>query len=230
MKNSFVAYGAFLCIIFYTVGQWGPVARALLPFLVMGLSIGCYFLFTRLHADTTLRHYRSCLQLLRIASLLSLYAAGNYYVVRETNALLSGRSGPVAIGWLWWLLTFLIPFGYIVKGLRRKDVLFLWTGMALVAASIVTFRYYYHLFPTESVMVIGGILLIAGIYGITRYLRTPRNGFTVAAPDHPHPMADLPVEALIIAESFKGITAQPADGGARFGGGDTGGGGAGGQY
>jgi len=229
---ALVAYGAFLCLIFFTVDPRGPVARAVLPFLIMGLSMGCYFLFTLLHKKTTFRHYRSCLHLLRLATLLSLYAAGNYYVVRELNSMisLSGVNGPVAFGWLWWSLTALVPIFYIVRGVQKKDVLWLWTGMALAAASIVTVRYYYHLLPTEIVMVAGGIVLIAGVYGLSRYLRTPKQGFTAAVSGHPYPLADWPVEGLIVAESFKGIAAQPADGGTHFGGGDTGGGGAGGQY
>lgn len=227
---ALVAFGAFLCLLFYTIGQWGQVARALLPFLVMGLSIGCYFLFSRLHEEIILRHYRSCFKLLRVATLLSLYAGGNYYVVRELNSMITGDHGPIALSWLWWLLTALIPIGYIAIGVRKKDVPFLWTGMALVAASIFTVRYYYHLLPTEIVMTMGGILLIVGVYGLSRYLRTPKHGFTAAAPDHSHPVANLPVEGLIIAESFRSVTTQPIDGGARFGGGDTGGGGAGGQF
>jgi hypothetical protein len=227
---TLVAYGAFLCLIFYTVGKGGHVARALLPFLVLGLSVGGYFLFTRLHEKAALRHYRSCLHLLRVATLLSLYAAGNYYVVRELNTLISGGPGPIAFGWLWWSLTALVPIFYIVKGVQKKDVLFLWTGMALVAASIFTVRYYYHLLPTEIVMVIGGIALIAGVFGLTRYLRTPKHGFTTAAANHPHPHAGLPVEGLIIAETFSGVATQPTGSGTHFGGGDTGGGGAGGQY
>jgi len=227
---TLVAYGAFLCLIFFTVGNWGSVARALLPFLVMGLSIGCYFLFTALHKKTAFRHYRSCLYLLRLTTLLSLYAAGNYYVVRELNKMISGSDGPVSLSWLWWSLTAIIPIFYIVKGLQKKDILWLWTGMGLVAASIVTVRYYHHLLPTEIVLVIGGIALIAGVYALTRYLRTPRHGFTADAAGQPHPLADGLVEGLIIAESFREVAAQPADGGTHFGGGDTGGGGAGSQY
>ena len=227
---TLVAYGAFLCLIFYMVRPLGPIARALLPFGVLGLSIAGYFLFTRLQKMTALRHYGSCLHLLRVAALLSGYAAGNYYVIRELNTMISGTPRPVAFGWLWWLLTALIPIIYIVRGLRKKDFLFLWTGMALVAASIFTVRYYYHLLPAEIVMVIGGIALIAGVYGLTRYLRTPKHGFTAAAPGHPHPLADLPAEGWIVAETFRSVAAQSANGGTHFGGGDTGGGGAGGQY
>ncbi|HVU96928.1 MAG TPA: hypothetical protein VHE34_16980 [Puia sp.] len=227
---TLAAYGAFLCLVFFTVGKWGPVARALLPFLVMSLSIGCYFLFTGLYIKTAFRHYRSCLYLLRLTTLLSLYASGNYYVVHELNGTIAGGGGPISLAWLWWSLTAIIPVFYIVKGVQKKDVLWLWTGMGLVAASILTVRYYYHLLPTEIAMLIGGIVLIAGVYGLTRWLRTPKHGFTAAAAGQPHPLADGLVEGLIIAESFREVAVQPADGGTHFGGGDTGGGGAGSQY
>jgi hypothetical protein len=227
---TLVAYGAFLGLIFYGVGSWGPVARALLPFLVIGLSIGCYFLFTRLYGRESLRHYRLCLLVLRVASLLSLYAAGNYYIVRQLNEVITGRSDSFALGWLWWLLTAIVPGLYIVKGVQKKEALFLWTGMALTAGSVFTVRYYYHWLATEDAMIIAGGILIAGVYGLIRFLRKPKHGFTVAAPDHHHALTDLPVEGVIIAESFSAVAAQPADTGTRFGGGTTGGGGAGGQY
>ncbi|HEY4334362.1 MAG TPA: hypothetical protein VGM89_00650 [Puia sp.] len=224
------AYAASLGLVFYTLKDGRPVVRTLLPFVIMGLSIGGYFLFTRLQQQDRLRHYRSCLQVLRIATLLSLYLAGNYYIVRELNATLSGSSGPVALGWLWWLLTAAIPVFFIVKGIQRKDTLFLWTGMALVAGSVFTVRYYYHWLPTETAMVVGGIILIAGVYGLTRYLRTPKQGFTAAAPDYPHVLENLPVEGLVLAETFSTVAAPAPDTGVQFGGGTTGGGGAGGQF
>ncbi|HEY4107654.1 hypothetical protein [Puia sp.] len=227
---TLVAYGELLLCVYYLVSAWGPAARAILPFMIMAISIGCYFWFTTLHAKTSLRRYRSNFMLLRGATLVSLYLSGNYFVLHELNTAVAGNPAPVTLGWLWWLFTAAIPVFYIAKGLQKKEVLFLWTGMALVAGSISTFRYYYHVLPGELAMIIAGIVLIAGVYGLTRYLRTPRMGFTAAAPDYPHLLENLPVEGLIIAESFNSIAVQPADTGVHFGGGTTGGGGAGGQY
>jgi len=223
------AYGAFLSLVIINLKDSAP-GRALLPFMIIGLSIGGYFLFTGLRTKISWRHYRSCLQVLRVATLLSGYAAGNYYIIRELNGMLSGHSGPIALGWLWWMLTAAIPIFYIVKGVRERSPLFLWTGMALVAATIFTIRFYYHVLPAEIAMVIGGVVLISGVYGLTRYLRTPKYGFTAAAPDYPHILENLPVEGLVLAESFSDIATPTPDTGVRFGGGTTGGGGAGGQF
>ncbi|HEY6902563.1 MAG TPA: hypothetical protein VI233_18020 [Puia sp.] len=227
---AILAYGAMLSLIFFRALALGDLARTFLPFLIIALSLGCYFLFTQLSQKQRLRHYHSCLNILRIAALLSLYGAGNYYIVREANAYISGQPGPIALSWLWWTLTAIIPIIYIVKGLRKKDTLFLWTGMALITAVVFTIRYYYHLMPVEGLMIIAGTLLIAGVYAIHRYLRTPKHGFTSAAPDYSHPLADLPAEAIILAETFKETGTPPQNTGIQFGGGTTGGGGAAGQY
>jgi hypothetical protein len=227
---ALVAYGALLAWVFYTALAWGPVGRGLLPFLIMALSIGCYFLFTTLQTKTSLRHYRTHIILLRLATLVSLYAAGNYFIIRELNASIAGQTASVSLGWLWWLFTFAIPVLYVINGVRKKDVLFLWTGMALASGAILTFRYYYHIVPTEIAMIVAGIVLIAGVYGLTRYLRTPRHGFTATAPNESHLLENLPVEGLVMAESFASVASAPADIGVKFGGGSTGGGGAGGQY
>jgi len=228
---ALVSYGAFLCLIFYQLGE-SPVGRALLPFAVMAVSVVLYLLFTRLSALSLLRFYRSGLVLLRVATLLSFYAAGNYYVVREVNAFISHHPGAVAPGFLWWTLTGLVPILYIVRGVQKKDLVFLWTGLGLVAAAVFTVRYYYHILPAELAMIIGGSILIAVAWSLIRYLHEPKYGFTSANIDDPDPalLEGLPVEGLILAESFRPATGQPMDKGVHFGGGTSGGGGAGGGY
>ena len=226
---ALISYAAFLCLIFYRLGE-SPIGRALLPFVVMAVSVALYLLFTRLSALSRLRFYRSGLVLLRVAALLSFYAAGNYYVVREVNAFISHHSGAIALGFLWWTLTGLVPIGYIVRGIQKKDLVFLWTGLGLVAAAVFTVRYYYHILPAELAMIIGGSILIAGAWSLIRYLQEPKYGFTSADIEDPALLEGLPVEGLILAESFRPAAGQPMDKGVHFGGGTSGGGGAGGGY
>jgi hypothetical protein len=216
---ALVTYSALLCFLYY-VGM-----AKFLPFLVLGLSVAGYLLFTRMDDKKAFRYYRGCLQVLRLATLLSLYAAGNYYVIRELNLM------PNALAWLWWTLTAVIPVFYLVRGVQKKDILFLWTGMALVVLSLCTLHYYYHVLPVEWVMILAGSLLLVGVYALTHYLRMPKHGFTIGQPDYPHVLGNLPLEGMIIAEGLSPVTAQHApDPGVHFGGGDTGGGGAGGQF
>jgi hypothetical protein len=227
---TLVAYSALLSLLFHAAIEMGAFARAILPFGVMFVSVAFYFLSTRLSTEQRIRHYHSCLLLLRVAALLSFYLAGNYFVVRQMNALISPASGPIALGWLWWLLTAVTPVFYIIKGIQKKDPVFLWTGLVLIAASVFTVRYYYHILSPELAMIIGGVILVTGAYGLIRYLHPSKYGFTSASPEEPHILGSLPVEGLILAESFKAAGAQPAGPDIRFGGGSGGGGGAGGQY
>lgn len=223
-----VAFAAFLCLIFYRLGE-SPIGRALLPFVVMAVSVALYLLFTRLSVLPRLRFYHSGLVLLRVAALLSLYAAGNYYIVREANAFISHQSGPIALGFLWWTLTGLVPVLYIVRGIQKKDLVFLWTGLGLVAGAVFTVRYYYHILPAELAMIISGSILIGGAWSLIRYLHEPKFGFTSVDIDEPAILEGLPVEGVILAESFR-PAAAPVDKGVHFGGGTSGGGGAGGGY
>jgi hypothetical protein len=227
---TLLAYSALLSLLFHTAVDLGAAARAILPFGVMLVSVAFYLLSTRLFTGQRLRHYHSCLLLLRVAALLSFYLAGNYYVIRQLNELIMTTDGPVSLGWLWWLLTAVIPVFYIVKGIQKKDSIFIWTGLVLIAASIFTVRYYYHILSPELAMIIGGVILVAGAYGLIRYLHPSKHGFTSASPDEPHILGSLPVEGLILAETFKAAGAQPAGPDIRFGGGSGGGGGAGGEY
>jgi hypothetical protein len=220
-----VAYGALLCLIFYSFSELGVVARSLLPFLVMAISAFLGFLFTRWGKLAGLRHYHSCLVLLRAATLVSVYLAGNYFVDREVNEKLNGGPGPVMLGWLWWLLTAVVPVLYVFNGIRKKDIVFVWVGLGSVAASVFTVRYYYHLLPAELAMMIGGVVLIGGAYGLIRYLAEPKRGFTSAALEE-----RSGVEGVIIAETFRLTGAHAADSSHDFGGGSGGGAGASGTY
>lgn len=227
---ALVAYGALISLIFNIAVRQGAMAKALLPFIIMLVAIASYRLFVRLLAVQRLRYYKDSLTILRMAALLVFYLAGNYYIVRELNAKLSEGSGSVSLGWIWWTLTWVTPVCYIVRGIQKKDVIWLWAGLALVAAAVFTLRYYYHVLPAEWAMIVGGSLLIAGSYWLIRWLRAERHGLTSAIPEEPHMLENLPVEGLILAESFKSAGNQPEGSGFRFGGGSGGGGGAGGDF
>lgn len=227
---ALMAYYALINQIFHFLIVHSPFGSAVIPFVFMAVSTAAYLLFTRFSGNVSLRHYRPGLILLRAAALLSFYLSVNYYVVQQVNASLHGGSSPVAIGWFWWTATAIVPIAYMVWGIRKKDTILLWTGLALVAASIFTVRYYYHVLPAELAMILAGAILLIGAWALIRYLRIPRNGFTSAAPDEPHLLQNLPVEGLILAETFKAVPSAPLDQPSRFGGGSGGGAGAGGTY
>lgn len=233
MASAAVAYLSFLLIIFWQVLHM-PHGAAVLPFLIMALSLAVYLITTRLVKRTALRHYSNCLTLLRILSLITLYMAGNYYVVRETsNTMLMMELQPgqgIPGGWLFWILTVIIPPLYIFLGVRKKDAVLLRTGIILVAMIVFTVRYYNSIMPLETAMVIGGLVLTGGAWALIRYLHTPKNGFTYVESDEPGMADRLKVESLIIAQTFS-PGARPTDtNNTNFGGGSGGGGGASGDF
>lgn len=232
MVSSAVAYLSFLLLVFWQAMRI-PHSTPVLPFLLMALSLAVYLMTTRLEKRTAFRHYADCLTLLRILSLITLYMAGNYFVVREvTNTmfmleLLPGQGIPG--GWLFWILTVIIPPLYIFLGVRKKDAVLLRTGILLIAMIVFTVRYYHSVMPLETAMVIGGLVLAGGAWALIRYLHTPKNGFTYAPSDEPGMADRLKVESLIIAQTFS-PGARPTDNVTNFGGGSGGGGGASGDF
>jgi glucose-6-phosphate-specific signal transduction histidine kinase len=170
-----------------------------------------------------------------ICLLLCFYAAGNYFIVREGSSIrFSFWSSPdshISFAWFFWCWTILIPLIYIYRGIQKKDAVFLRVGLVLVAAIVFTVRYYHHVLPAEIAMTIGGCLLLAIAYALTRYLRQPRHGYTSLPSDDPHITEKLRVESLLVVESFGRPAQQPTDtGGTQFGGGSGSGGGASGEY
>jgi hypothetical protein len=232
--TALLTYTALLAIVFKVMTSVGGPANTLLPFLIMAVSIAVYFAAVSLGANRKFRHYHVCSTVvIKAACLLSFYLAGNYFVVREAGvALLDLPLQPgqgLPFGWLFWILTIATPFFYIFQGIRKKDVIFLWTGLGLIAAAVFTIRNYYHVLPVEWALVLGGILLIAVSYALIKYLRIPRHGFTGEETDDRHLLQNLHVESLIIAETLTTTAPTPSND-FQFGGGSGGGGGAGGEY
>ena len=231
---ALVAYIAWLIWIINTGTRLDENYQQLLPFIIMAVSIAVCFLSFKLYDVKKCGHYRECLAILKVASLVSFYLAGNYFAVSEMNHSLfshPGNTENISMAWLFWILTVATPLFYIYRGVRKKDHLFVWTGLGLVAATVLTIRYYYHLMPVEWELISGGMVMIVIAYVLIRYLKTPRHGFTSLESSNKRLLENLHIESLIIAETFGGSAvakAPPND--FRFGGGSGGGGGAGGEY
>lgn len=231
---ALIAYIALLTWIINTGTGSDENYQLLLPFIIMAVSIAACFLSFRLYDVKKCRHYRECLADIKVASLVSFYLAGNYFAVSEMNHSIfshTGNTENIPMAWLFWILTVSTPLFYIYRGVRKKDHLLVWTGLGLVAATVLTIRYYYHMIPVEWALISGGIVMIFIAYVLIRYLKTPRHGFTSLERSHKHLLENLHIESLIIAETFGGSTvAKTPPNDFQFGGGSGGGGGAGGQY
>lgn len=227
--TSVLAFTAFL---FFVWMETGGYALQTLPFVMMlfsgALLYGSYFLG---HKKLFLL-YSNCITAVKMLSLLLLYLSGNYFVVRELGMDFGGHTladqQEIPFAWFFWIWTFLSPIVYIGYGLRKKDVILLRAGLILIAGAAFTLRNYYHLMPTEFLLVGIGTALI-GISWITmRYLKHNRHGFTADEIADNNIMDNIQVESLIVGETFSGSPADVPQ--QRMGGGTFGGGGASGGF
>lgn len=227
-----LAFLAFIAVVFFSFIRMGEVAKATTPFLIMVVAGLLYVLIGRLLKKEYSKLYARGLTVMSVLALVCCYVAGNYYVVREASIAMFNldlkENESIPLGWLFWIFTTIIPLLYIGRGIQKKDPILLRVGLILVAAVVFTVRYYYHVLPAETAMVIGGICFIVVSYFVTRYLEEAKHGFTHKAGNDEFFMDKLRVESLVIAQTFSG----PAhtDTGTRFGGGSGGGGGATGEF
>lgn len=224
-----VAFLSLVAVIFFGWQTIGLYSLQTMPFLIIALAYIGYLKIKSLDKKKETRFYVNCILIIKVLSLLLGYIAGNYFIVRELQAMLTladpGSTLPFA--WFFWAWTILVPFAYIAIGIMKKNVILLRSGLILVAAAAFTFRNYYHLMPTESALCIAGALLLVIAYSVTQYLKTPKHGFTADEIDDDQLLDKIKVESLIVGETFSGNSTPEAT---RFGGGDFGGGGASGSF
>jgi hypothetical protein len=225
---------AACCVSFFALiyfGWTGAITSgmATVPFVMMLVAAIAYWLiYTN---RTNFINYENPFSIGQIVCLVTLYAAGNYYIIQSLSDELHGQTGTVIpFGAFFWIWTIGIPFVYVGFGIRKKDAILLRVGLLLIIAASLTFRNYYHVLPLDITLTIAGAVLLGIAYSSMKYLKTPRHGFTCAEPEDKHLMDNLKVESLIIAESFSTAPSAPVDHGPKLGGGDFGGGGSNDSY
>lgn len=216
--------------IFVTIALESFWGKTFLPFIVMLVSAGIYFLVKRLSTRKDYLYYETCLTILKTLSLVTFYLGGNYLIVREGNALINNLylsvSPQVAFAPMFYFFTIIIPIGYIFFGLRYRDRLILILGLITLGFSVFTYRFYFAVLPIEIALTLGGVLLMTLAGGLIHYLKTEKMGFTYQPDDE---FEGFNLEAMLMSQIVQSKIPQQGDT-FRFGGGDTGGGGAGGNY
>lgn len=201
-----------------------PLGKALLPFGVMILSAAIYFGSRKNKA----LYYRECRQILELLSLVTFYLGGNYLVVRELNAVISGLNlsiaPQIAFAPLFYFFTFVIPVLYVWVGLKTANRVLFIVGLLAFAFSAYTYLHYFSPLTGSQEMVLAGVLMIVASVALMKYLHTPRHGISDEQ-DRKRRYANL--EAIIAAHQ---LGATPDGQGLEFGGGEFGGGGAGEVY
>lgn len=227
LLTTVAAVFSFAGILFYNFYQAGGILQQIIPFVFIVAFGVLYWRIKKLKRNEKHQLWTNNLIVVEVISLLFIYAAGNYLVVRELSVnlmeleLQEGDNIPFAL--LFYVLTVIIPVGFLFFGINRKDIVLLRISLVALAFSVFTFKYYYSLGHTEIALTLAGAFLIGVAIILMRYLKIVRNGFTG---DNllSERWADMNVEAFVISQTMGGNVAH--SGSDMGGGGDSGGGGA----
>lgn len=226
---AFITWICFMAFLFLQVTS-SDVGKMIVPFVLMLVAALSYYLAEKWQSKDKKFYYHTSQQCLKSLSLILLYAAGNYYVVREGNAQLAGLSDSAEIPffWLFWFFTVSIPIFYLIWALRTKNRQVLWIGNLVFIAGGFTIRNYYHKMPAEVVLtLVGGVVVILSIF-IIWFLRKGKYGLSSS---QVKTNSGENAEAILFNEIIQQSMNQPgADAPSKFGGGSFGGGGAGSNY
>ena len=227
--STAIAFGAFAYLLFYELYQAGGIFTQIIPIAFIVLFTPIYFIIVRLKKKAETELWDDSLVLLESATLLIIYAAGNYFVVRELSEQMLNMyvepGGDIPFASLFYALTVLIPVAYLYFGWKNKNVILLRVSLVALAFSVFTFKYYFSLgHPEITLTLAGAALLVIALY-FFQYLRTPRQGFT-RENLLKEKWADANPEAFIISQTLGGNklpSDSPTDlgGGGSFGGGGS---------
>lgn len=218
----------FAYLIFDTFYNLGGIFQFIIPFVFLAVFTPLYFIIQAGRKKLALHLWSDVLLMVEVISLLFIYAAGNYLVVRELTLnlmyleLAEGEDIPYA--WIFYGLTVLIPLLYLYVGIKKKDRVLLRVSLLVLAFSVFTFKYYYSLGHPEITITLAGVLLLATAFGLQHFLRSIRNGYT-RENLLDEKWGNTNAEAFVIAQTLGGNQAvedtTSSGGGGEFGGGGS---------
>lgn len=201
-----------------------PLGKALLPFSVMILAAVIFWGIKKVNSV----YYRDCKIVLQVLSLVTFYLGGNYFIVREGNAMLNDLhlsiAPQIAFAPVFYLFTTIIPVLYIAFGLKKHDRTLLIIGLLTLAFSVYTYHNYFSQLTPAQELVLAGVLMVAIATVVIRYLHTPKHGLSDEQ-EGQRQLANL--EAILVAQN---LGQTPHESEIELGGGNFGGGGAGEVY
>ena len=231
--SAVMAFIGLVGILFNSIVEHDFMPKFYLSFIGLILAILVYFFVSHLSINQKLYPYFKTLDTIRISSLLLGYLSMNYLVVRELSASLMNltitNKSDVPLAIVFYVLTFLIPLLYFFLGIKRKDKLVLYTGLATLIFGFYSIRHYYYFFPIEYVMVISGILLFGLAYLIIQQLKDKTESVTFR-PDRDSDDSLLFNTQAILSLANATTSEETQSNPMEFGGGGFSGGGAGEQF
>jgi hypothetical protein len=220
------AFASLAFFLFYVLYDAGGYMQQIIPIAMITAFTPLYFAVKKKKTYAATNPWRPCLTLLEALSLLLVYAAGNYFVVRELSLelmdLVIEEGQDIPFAYVFYFLTVAIPVGYLYFGIKRKDLVLIRVSLLAVAFSVFTFKYYFSLGHPEISLTSAGAVLLAVSLLLFRYLKTPKHGYTRENVLR-EKWADMNVESFVIAQSLGGntVTVQETGGGGDFAGGGS---------
>jgi hypothetical protein len=180
--STVCAFCSVAYFLFSQLYQAGGIVQQLIPIAMIVCFTPVYFGVKKIQKRPASEPWDDVLLVIEALSLLLVYAAGNYLVVRELSAelmyLVIEPGSDIPFAFLFYALTVVIPIAYLYFGLKRKDLVLIRVSLAVIAFSVFTFKYYYSLGHPEISLTVAGACLITVTLLIFRYLKTPKHGYT----------------------------------------------------
>lgn len=176
---AIILCGAFLFELCLSIGESTKVA---LPFMFIAAFLAFYLGTVALQKKSNdillLDHFI----LLKSVSLLVIYIAGNYFVVRELSVELMGISlaegEDIPFGWFFIGYTVALPLAYLFIGIIMRSILFIRIALLVLTLAVITIKIYFLHCDPVVLITIGGAILIGASLLVFNYLKTMKNGFT----------------------------------------------------
>lgn len=230
LLGGFTALVMSVFLIFETMGNIGV---AMLPFVFMVIFGGAVYWIRKTKRANGMWPWKKMFAIAETLSLLGLYLAGNYLVVREAHMdmLPYGVEKPdqIPMAFIFYAYTIAVPLIYLALGLRKKDKLLIRVALFVVALTVITFKYYYSSGHPEITLTLAGGIMLGIAFWALNYLKTEKHGYTrekILTDD----WSKVNIEAFIIQQTMDGGPQIPEGNDVEFGGGEFGGGGAGGDF
>jgi uncharacterized membrane protein YgcG len=225
--NTLLAIGTAAYFVFYELYEIGGIFQMIIPFVFIVIFTPVYFISHRQRKSTSWTPWHDNLLIVECVSLLLIYLAGNYLVVRELSVNLmnltleEGQDIPFAF--IFYVLTVIIPVLYLYFGIKGKDIVLIRISLLLLALSVFTFKYYFSMGHPEITLTLAGAVLLGAAIALLHYLKEMRHGYTRESLLS-EKWADANLEGFVISQTMGGnqTNATHTDGG---GGGSFGGGG-----
>ena len=172
---------SFAGFIFFECFNLGGIFQQIIPFVFILVFTLLYFFSKNLKQKKNLKFWNNNFLIIESISLLFIYVAGNYLVVRELSIEFMGltlEEGDIPFAFIFYALTVLIPIGYLYFGIKNKNLVLLRVSLIVLAFSVFTFKYYFSLGHPEITLTLAGIILLIVSIALLNYLKIMRNGFT----------------------------------------------------